>query len=308
MNKLPASLDEAVAWALVRATVPRTTLEPGPRRVVHPARPEIWLELDESGGWQASVPPTTAARDLFDLYLPLTRRPDFVMGQLGQSLDGRIATVSGRSHYITGPEDIRRLHRLRALVDAVIVGAETVARDDPKLTVREVEGENPTRVVLDPDGRLGRDRRVFSDGAARTLVLRRSKDATSTAGGRGEGPEATGGPPQRAGPEVLTLPTSGPTSGGGVSDATRFEPRTVLAALRAQGLRRVLVEGGGITVSRFLEAGVLDRLHLTVAPLVMGSGRPGITLPAIETLDRALRPKCRHVPLGDDLLFDLDLS
>ena len=297
MAELPASLDEAVAWALVRATVPRATLEPGPRRVVHPTRAEIWLELDESGGWQASVPPTTAARDLFDLYLPLTRRPDFVIGQLGQSLDGRIATVSGRSHYITGPEDIRRLHRLRALVDAVIVGVETVARDDPELTVREVEGENPARVVLDPDGRLGRDRRVFSDGAARTLVVQRSTDAASTSGGRGEGPE------------VLTLPTSGPTSfGEGVSAKGRFEPQTVLETLRAQGLRRVLVEGGGITVSRFLEAGVLDRLHLSVAPLVMGSGRPGITLPAIETLDRALRPRCRHVPLGDDLLFDLDLS
>jgi diaminohydroxyphosphoribosylaminopyrimidine deaminase/5-amino-6-(5-phosphoribosylamino)uracil reductase len=309
MDELAASLDEAIAWALVRATVPWATLEPGPRRVVHPTRPETWLELDESGGWQSSLPPTTAARDLFDLYLPLTRRPDFVIGQLGQSLDGRIATVSGRSHYITGPEDIRRLHRLRALVDAVIVGVETVTRDDPQLTVREVEGENPARVVLDPDGRLGRDRRVFTDGAARTLVVRRSTDATNTSDGRGEGPTAVVDVPHRDAAEVLTLPTSRPTSfGEGVSDGARFEPRTVLETLRAQGLRRVLVEGGGITVSRFLEAGVLDRLHLTVAPLVMGSGRPGITLPAIETLDRALRPRCRHVPLGDDMLFDLDLS
>jgi riboflavin-specific deaminase-like protein len=201
-----------------------------------------------------------------------------VIGQLGQSLDGRIATVSGKSHYITGPEDIRRLHRLRALVDAVIVGAVTVALDDPELTVREVEGENPVRVVLDPDGRLGQDRRAFSDGAAPTLVVRRAP---------GDGP-----------PEVLTLPASG---------AEGFEPGAVLEALRARGLRRVLVEGGGVTVSRFLEAGVLDRLHLAVAPMLMGSGRPGITLPPIETLDQSLRAQCRHVPLGDDLLFDLDL-
>ena len=69
----------------------------------------------------------------------------------------------------------------------------------------------------------------------------------------------------------------------------------------------MLVEGGGITVSRFLEAGLLDRLHLTVAPILMGSGRPGITLPLIETLDQSLRARCRHIPLGDDLLFDLDL-
>ena len=161
-----------------------------------------------------------------------------------------------------------------------------MALDDPELTVREVDGENPVRVVLDPDGRLGEDRRVFSDGAARTLVVRR---ATAP---------ASGPPTPGDGPEVLTLPASGPEG---------FEPAAVLEALRARGLRRVLVEGGGVTVSRFLEAGLLDRLHLTVAPLLMGSGRAGITLPPIETLDQSLRPRCRHVPLGDDLLFDLDL-
>ena len=294
MPEVAAPLDETAAWALVRAAVPRAVLEPGPRRVAHRTRPELWLDLSESGGWEASVPPTPDARDLFDLYLPLTRGPDFVIGQLGQSLDGRIATVSGRSQYITGPEDIRRLHRLRALVDAVILGAGTVAQDDPRLTVREVEGENPVRVVLDPDGRLGEDRRVFSDRAARTLVVRR---ATT----RGKGPpgraEALPGDGTRA-PEVLTLPASG---------SEGFEPGAVLEALRVRGLRRVLVEGGGITVSRFLEAGLLDRLHLTVAPILMGSGRPGITLPPIETPDQSLRARCRHVPLGDDLLFDLDL-
>ena len=287
MAEVAASFDEDAAWALVRAAVPRAVLGPGPRRVAHRTHQELWLELGESGAWEASVPPTPAARDLLDLYLPLTRGPDLVIGQLGQSLDGRIATVSGKSHYITGPEDIRRVHRLRALVDAVIVGAETVALDDPQLTVREVEGENPVRVVLDPHGRLGQDRRIFSDRAARTLVVRRATAHGSPSGTPGDGPE------------VLTLPASG-------SDG--FEPGAVLEALRARGLRRVLVEGGGVTVSRFLEAGLLDRLHLTIAPILMGSGRPGITLPPIETLDQALRARCRHVPLGDDLLFDLDLS
>ena len=289
MAEAAAALDEAAAWALVRAAVPREVLEPGPRRVAHRTRPELWLELSESGGWEASAPPTPAARDLLDLYLPLTRGSDFVIGQLGQSLDGRIATVSGKSRYITGPEDIRRLHRLRALVDAVVVGANTVALDDPELTVREVEGENPVRVVLDPDGRLEQDLQFFSDGAARTLVVRHASTSTSPSWTPSDDPLA---------PEVLNLPTSGPEG---------FEPGAVLEALGARGLRRVLVEGGGVTVSRFLEAGLLDRLHLTVAPILMGSGRPGITLPPIETLDQSLRARCRHVPMGDDLLFDLDL-
>ena len=155
--------------------------------------------------------------------------------------------------------------------------------------------------MLDPDGRLGEDRRVFSDRAARTLVVRRATTPTSHSRTRGDGPprggEALPGDGTRA-PEVLTLPASGPEG---------FEPGSVLEALRVRGLRRVLVEGGGITVSRFLEAGLLDRLHLTVAPLLMGSGRPGITLPPIETPDQSLRARCRHIPLGDDLLFDLDL-
>ncbi len=286
MAEIAAALDEVAAWTLVRAAVARDLPEPGPRRVVHGTRSELWLELSESGRWETSAPPTPAARDLLDLYLPLTRGPDLVIGQLGQSLDGRIATVSGKSHYITGPEDIRRLHRLRALVDAVIVGVVTVALDDPELTVRKVEGENPVRVVLDPDGRLGQDRRVFSDGLAPTIVVRGAGMGDSQAVRDGFS-------------EVLTLPASG---------AEGFEPKGVLEALRARGLRRVLVEGGGVTVSRFLQAGILDRLHLTVAPMLMGSGRPGITLPPIETLDQSLRARCRHVPLGDDLLFDLDLS
>ena len=83
--------------------------------------------------------------------------------------------------------------------------------------------------------------------------------------------------------------------------------RALLETLRARGLRRILVEGGGVTVSRFLQAGLLDRLHLTVSPMIIGSGRPSILLDAIATLDEALRPPCRRFTLGEDILFDLDL-
>ena len=110
---------------------------------------------------------------MLDLYLPLRLPGDLVIAQAGQSLDGRIATASGHSHYVTGPEDIRRLHRLRALVDAVIVGASTIDADDPRLTVREVDGDNPVRVAIDPHDRLDRSRRIFRDGAAPTIVIHR---------------------------------------------------------------------------------------------------------------------------------------
>ncbi len=208
-----------------------------------------------------------------------------VFAQLGTSLDGRIATVTGQSHYINGPEALEHVHRLRAAADAVVVGAGTVAADDPRLTVRRVDGRNPVRVVLDPLFRLAADRRVFTDGAAPTLVVGiRPPD--------GDGPAVPGCA------RALALDAA--------ADG-RLEPAAILAALAARGLARVFVEGGGLTVSRFLAAGVLDRLHLLVAPLLIGSGRPGLVLPPIEDLAQARRPPARVFALGADTLFDLDL-
>ena len=274
-------LDERVAWELVRAVTPGPTA--APVRVHLDTRPDVWLDVDGAGSWTASGVVTDAARDLFDICLPLRVHHHFVIGQLGQSLDGRIATESGASHFVTGPEDIARLHRLRALVDAVVVGAGTVASDDPRLTVREVEGENPVRVVLDPDGRLDPERRVFTDGVTRTLVVRRASP---------HAPES-----EMRSDEVYVPATN----------SEGFDLTVLLRELGARGLDRILVEGGGITVSHFLRAGLLDRLHITVAPLLIGSGRPSITLDPIVSLDEVLRPPCRHFRLGRDVLFDLDL-
>ena len=280
-------IDERTAWDLLRAVPPGAAAAGAPLRVHHDPSPAVWLQVYASGAWEAACETSPSARDLLDLLLPLQLRADLVIGQAGQSLDGRIATAGGDSHFVTGPADIRRLHRLRALVDAVVVGAGTVAADDPRLTVREVEGRNPVRVVLDPNGRMGTDRRLLRDGAAPTLVVRRAG-----------GGEPAAGP---AGCEVLRLPAEHGAAGGG------FAPAAVVRALRARGYRRLLIEGGGATVSRFLQAGALDRLHITVAPLVIGSGPPALTLDPIDSLSDALRPRCRRFTLGDDVLFDMDL-
>jgi diaminohydroxyphosphoribosylaminopyrimidine deaminase/5-amino-6-(5-phosphoribosylamino)uracil reductase len=223
--------------------------------------------------------------DLLELYLPLQVQGRLTVAQLGQSLDGRIATESGHSHYITGPADIIRLHRLRALVDAVVVGAGTIASDDPRLTVREVEGDNPVRIVLDPHGRLDPNRRVFTDRSARTVHVRRERPGTDR--------EA-----RESDASVLVLP---------VDAQGLFEPTVVLSALHNLGLKHVLIEGGGVTVSRFLQARAVDRLHVTVAPLIIGSGKPAFTLDPVDTLAGAWRPPCRLFRLGEDVLFDLDL-
>lgn len=264
---------------------------------VHDSGLDVPLQVYPSGAWSAPVRLTEAARQVLDLYLPLQVRADLVIAQAGQSLDGRIATTTGHSHYVTGPEDIRRLHRLRALVDAVIVGAGTVDADDPRLTVREAAGDHPARVVIDPCDRLDRSRRVFCDGAAPTVVIRRRPDGHPATPPAGRDAPGRGAARPRGG-TVIDLP-AGPSGA--------IDPCDVLAALRERGYRRFLVEGGGITVSRFLDAGAVDRLHVAVAPLLIGSGRPAFSLAPVATLDQAIRPACRVFRLGRDVLFDLDL-
>ena len=284
---VPTLVSEATAWTLLRnVSAEPTTANTSTNH--HDSR-DVRLQVDTKGNWQLSDHPSEEARNLLNLYAPLQVDPDLVIGQIGQSLDGRIATENGQSHYITGKADIRRLHRLRALVDAVVVGARTVAADNPRLTVREVDGQNPVRVILDPDGRLASHLSVFRDKSARTLVVNRAPAARNVS---------------RVEENRIELPTGNPNQ----SDHSGFTPQAILEALRRQGLRRILIEGGGLTVSRFLQARALTRLHVTVAPLLIGSGRHALTLPTINSLTQALRPPCRLFHLGDDLLFDLDVG
>jgi diaminohydroxyphosphoribosylaminopyrimidine deaminase/5-amino-6-(5-phosphoribosylamino)uracil reductase len=200
----------------------------------------------------------------------------FVLGQLAQSLDGRIATASGDSFYVSCPEALAHLHRLRAHVDAVVIGVGTLCADDPRLTVRLVPGRNPARVVIDPRGRMPATARLLHDDAAPVWVV---------------------GPTAPPGARAIDLPAPG----------GRFDPHAIVAALAARGLHRLLIEGGGHTVSSFLAASALDRLHVVVAPLLIGSGSFGLQLPPVERLADALRPAACIHRLGTDLLFDLDL-
>lgn len=222
------------------------------------------------------------ASGLIDRYRSLCQGcPErFVVAHLGQSLDGRIAAANGSSRWVTGPEDVAHNHRMRALFDAVVVGAGTVEEDDPKLTVRLVEGANPTRVVLDPRRRLAAHYQVLTDGAAPTLLLC--------------APDQTQGDERMGQVEVVGVATEG----------RGLSPPAILECLAARGLRRVFVEGGGITVSRFLAAGCLHRLQITIAPLIIGSGRPSIVLPEIEQVSDGLRPPVRRFDLGPDVLFE----
>jgi riboflavin-specific deaminase-like protein len=228
--------------------------------------------------------PASADDALFGPLLAPATQPDapFVLGRLAQSLDGFIATRHGESHWISGPEDIAHTHRLRALFDAVVVGAGTVRADNPQLTTRLVEGPSPVRVVLDPDRRLPSHHRVFGDGPQTLLLC---------------APDASGGDRLGAA-EVLRVPR-GPQG---------LDIHAVLATLEDRGLRRVFVEGGGVTVSRFLGAGVLDRLHITIAPLLIGGGIPALPLTPASVLADGRRFAWSVHRMGQDVLLDIALA
>jgi riboflavin-specific deaminase-like protein len=241
------------------------------------------IQIGATGEWHLKGTLDVAAVRLLDLFLPLaliaTRR-SFVIAHLAQSLDGRIATCGGASQWLTGSEDLCHTHRLRALADAVIVGAATVRQDDPRLTVRRCPGEQPVRVVLDTNLTLAADRQIFRDAATPTLVLA-AADRAGTGGSIGAA-------------EIVAVPREG----------ERLAPQAIRAVLARRGLYWLFVEGGGVTVSRFLAAGVLDRLQIAIAPVILGSGRPGLQLAEIGDLAGALRPRMRRFALGADMLFE----
>lgn len=243
------------------------------------------VEITREGSWTARVPITAAAAELLDLYLPIAlagRTQPFTVAHLGQSLDGRIATLNGASCHINGSENLTHLHRMRALCDAIIVGASTVECDNPQLTTRRVTGLHPVRVVLDPRRRLSAEHRLFHDGMAPTWLVCAEEVANEPGPGQAQ---------------VIGVP----------GDGERLRLAEVLRQLQDRGLFGIFVEGGGLTVSAFLEAGLLDRLQIAIAPLIIGSGRPGITLPMIDNLSQGLRPPHRRYEMGQDVLFDCRL-
>lgn len=204
----------------------------------------------------------------------------FVVAQLGQSLDGRIALPNGESRWINNAAALDHLHRVRALVDAVVVGIGTAIADDPMLNVRRVHGPNPARVVIDPRGRLSPHARVLAADGVPCYVITRPGVS----------------PPSAA----RHVPLNG--------NPDAFAPKAIVEALFELGLKRLLIEGGAHTVSSFLDGNAIDRLHILVAPCLLGSGKTGINLSPLPGLKHALRPRADvHVLDDGDVLFDCDI-
>ncbi|MBN8527910.1 MAG: bifunctional diaminohydroxyphosphoribosylaminopyrimidine deaminase/5-amino-6-(5-phosphoribosylamino)uracil reductase RibD [Caulobacterales bacterium] len=194
--------------------------------------------------------------------------------KLATSLDGRIATATGESKWITGQAAREQGHRLRAVHDAILVGVETVLADDPELTVR-LPGrpvDQPLRVILDSRLRTPQGAKL---AAADTLIL------------------TTAEPRPIGAAQILRV----------AAEDGRPAVDAVLTALSKRGVASVLIEGGGRVAASFLKAGVVDALQWFRAPILLGAeGRPCVAALALANLADA--PRFRRLsaePLGDDL-------
>jgi len=284
-----AAADQAEEAARANQPTTFTLNADGKLRATSPGAADARLVWRPGCGWEPALPADDPHRAFLELYLPIcsatVARP-VTVGHLGQSLDGFIATHSGESHWVTGHENILHVHRLRALCDVVVVGAGTVAADDPQLTTRLVPGPNPVRVILDPGRRLRDEHRIFNDRTAATLyVCARSL--------------------MRSGERSVGL---APIVGVDGNPDDGIDLGEVIRVLRGRGWKRIFVEGGGVTVSTFFAAKLLDRLHVAIAPLLIGEGRPAIRLTPPAALGDCHRPQYRVFRTGSDILFDCELG
>jgi len=300
-----ASFDEAGLWSLILAIAAHVRdasfspaigqdyrLRPDARPALQPVsrdHPRRVIRWSPGAGWQLTRPLDNPSLEaLAELYLPacapVGRNRCEVWGHLGQSLDACVATARGESCYVTGDENLRHLHRMRALSDAVLVGTKTAACDNPRLTTRLVPGDNPIRIILDRRRQLPPGLRVLGDGAAETWLICSESAVRASASSPSRG-------------RVIGVPTRD----------GHLDLEALVARLAELGIRRLFVEGGGATVSAFLARGLLERLQIAVAPLLIGGGRAGLSPPVSARLSDAMCPRTRLYRMGADVLYDMDM-
>jgi GTP cyclohydrolase II len=230
--------------------------------------------------------PVVDVTELLGNIRPHPDRPHVVL-KYAQTVDGRIATASGDSKWISGVDERAISHALRAACDAVLVGVGTVVTDDPQLTVRLVAGASPVRVVLDSTLRTPLNARVLDDDAATMLyatdraAMERQEEIRS----------------RHVGVRIM------PTGPDGV------DVGAVLSDLRSSGVRSVLVEGGAKVLTSLLAARVADRLIVAIAPTIVGTGTEAVGDLGTATIAAGVRLTNRslHV-MADDLLIAWDVA
>ena len=217
-------------------------------------------------------------RQSCEILLPLIRKKDRVfIGQIGQSLDAKIALNNGNSHYINEKESITYLHCLRSISDGVLVGVNTIIKDNPLLTTRKIKGQNPTRLIIDPSLKLTNKYKIFRDKNTNIIFTtsNKTKNLNNTT--------------------IVKLPKKDFTLG-------------VYKFLKKSSLRYILIEGGPTTLSHFIEQNLINYMQFIISPTLIGSGINSVKLKPITNLKKAIRRKSNFAKLGKEIVATLDFN
>ncbi len=219
------------------------------------------------------------AREFYRPYFKfITTGMPFVTLKCAQSLDGRVATRTGSSKWISSEESLVFAHKLRAINDAVIVGRKTLVTDNPKLTTRMVKGPNPIRIILSASGKLPLNKAVFTDGKSPTFVATLARTVRNSRG------------------EYQVIPVRNGSKGLVIKD--------LLSRLAIMGIMTVLVEGGSGVLTSFLSQKAADKIFICVAPILIGKGIDAIGDLGIKQLGKAIKlNEVQYKKAGPDMII-----
>ena len=217
-------------------------------------------------------------QSILNILLPILRKnKKLVIAQIGQSIDGRIALNNGNSHYINNPKSIIYLHCLRSISDAIIVGSNTIKKDDPLLTTRKIKGTNPKRIIIDGSLSLNNKYKIFNDGNENIIFTKSNKNIrlhNST---------------------IIRLKEKNFT-------------KNLITQIKKLKYKNILVEGGSKTISELIDNKYIDILQFMIAPILIGSGINSLNLKEISNLNKAIRAKHNFNELENEIIVNLFLN
>ena len=217
-------------------------------------------------------------QSILNILLPILRKnKKLVIAQIGQSIDGRIALNNGNSHYINNPKSIIYLHCLRSISDAIIVGSNTIKKDDPLLTTRKIKGTNPKRIIIDGSLSLNNKYKIFNDGNENIIFTKSNKNIRLN--------NST----------IIRLKEKNFT-------------KNLITQLKKLKYKYILVEGGSKTISELINNKYIDILQFMIAPILIGSGINSLNLKEISNLNKAIRPKSNFNELENEIIVNLFLN
>jgi len=217
-------------------------------------------------------------QSILNILVPiLIKNKKLVIAQIGQSIDGRIALNNGNSHYINNPKSIIYLHCLRSISDAIIVGSNTIKKDDPLLTTRKIKGTNPKRIIIDGSLSLNNKYKIFNDGNENIIFTKSNKNIRLN--------NST----------IIRLKEKNFT-------------KNLITQIKKLKYKNILVEGGSKTISELINNKYIDILQFMIAPILIGSGINSLNLKEISNLNKAIRPKHNFNELENEIIVNLFLN